>query len=156
MNRLLSFVRGTNVDWNDWQDTNNWFGQWPGLAFWSVCLSLFLSPSKTNELPSSSFIFSRASLASHFSSMIDQKIQKQKCNQTMCSIWRKAVTFFFIKLINCRKFQFLTDILTQMLFRERDCSFKKRTMCWVSMCWISLGLFLHFVFLFEAGENIGE
>lgn len=111
MNGLLSFVRGTNVDWNDWQDTNNWFGQWPGLAFWSVCLSLFLSPSKTNELPSSSFIFSRASLASHFSSMIDQKIQKQKCNQTMCSIWRKAVTFFIIKLINCRKFQFLTDIL---------------------------------------------
>lgn len=48
MNRLLSFVRGTNVGRNDWQDTNNWFGKWPGLAFWSVCLSLFLSPSKIN------------------------------------------------------------------------------------------------------------
>lgn len=112
MNRLLSFVRGTNVDWNDWQDTNNWFGQWPGLAFWSVCLSLFLSPSKTNELPSSSFIFSRASLASvTFLPWLIKRSRNRNATKPCAALEGRLSRFFFIKLINCRKFQFLTDIL---------------------------------------------
>lgn len=94
--RLLGFVSETNVEGSDWQDTHNWFGQWPDLTGWSVYLSLFLSPTKINELPSSSFVFSRTSLAIQFSSLTDQKIQKQKCNQMICSIWRKAVKLFLL------------------------------------------------------------
>lgn len=61
---------------------------------------------------------------------------------------------FFLFLLNwiiAGNSSFDWNTILQMLFWERDYSFKKFTICWVFMCWVSLGLFLHFAMLFGAG-----